>query len=158
MLDTQNPQLAPNEQRDEAAEKSVVVRRYIISIVFAIGFFVVISLALGLFAGPDETVTDSLASWVFHKLCDTFFIEAVIFLAAAGLLFCSRLGAYDAIAFGVRQAVGIMFKSPERMKYKDMYEYVQDKQQNRPEFKYLLWIGLVLIVLAIVCLVLYHVV
>lgn len=50
-----------------------------------------------------------------------------------------------------------MFRSPEKRKYKDLYEYKKAKDANRPEFRYLLWIGLVLLATAIVSLILTYV-
>ena len=99
---------------------------------------------------------NGLVAWTFGKIADALFVDAAFFLGAAGLLFCSRLGAYDTIAFGMRQAFGVMFKSPERLKYKNLYEYKQEKEKCRPEFKYLLWIGLALLALAVIALVVHY--
>ena len=108
--------------------------------------------------GPGENVAaKDIAAWYAGKFADVFFVDSALFLGAAGLLFCDRHGAYDTIAYGVREAIGVMFRSPEKRKYKDLYEYKKAKDANRPEFRYLLWIGLVLLVPAIVSLILTYV-
>lgn len=143
-------------ERDRIAERKMLVRRYVISVSVAVAFFFVIAYAVGLFTNTGNLGGKQLGAWVCGKIADALFVDAAFFLGAAGLLFCSRLGAYDTIAFGMRQAFGVMFKSPERLKYKNLYEYKQEKEKCRPEFKYLLWIGLALLALAVIALVVHY--
>lgn len=143
-------------ERDRIAERKMLVRRYVISVSVAVAFFFVIAYAVGLFTNTGNLGGKQLGAWVCGKIADALFVDAAFFLGAAGLLFCSRLGAYDTIAFGLRQAFGVMFKAPEHRKYKDLYEYKQAKNENRPEFKYLLWIGLALLALAVIALVVHY--
>lgn len=163
MPEKQNEQELTTPQEVEAlrkktADRSSLIKRYSFSIAFAVVFFVVIAFALGLFGGPGEGVAaKDVAAWYAGKFADVFFVDSALFLGAAGLLFCDRHGAYDTIAYGVREAIGVMFRSPEKRKYKDLYEYKKAKDANRPEFRYLLWIGLVLLVPAIVSLILTYV-
>lgn len=145
-----------DKERNRISERKMLVRRYVISVSVAVAFFFVIAYAVGLFTNTGNLGGKQLGAWVCGKISDSFFIDAAIFLGAAGLLFCSRLGAYDTIAFGLRQAFGVMFKAPEHRKYKDLYEYKQAKNENRPEFKYLLWIGLALLALAVIALVVHY--
>lgn len=145
-----------DKERNRISERKMLVRRYVISVSVAVAFFFVIAYAVGLFTNTGNLGGKQLCAWVCGKISDAFFIDAAIFLGAAGLLFCSRLGAYDTIAFGLRQAFGVMFKAPEHRKYKDLYEYKQAKNENRPEFKYLLWIGLALLALAVIALVVHY--
>ena len=145
-----------DKERNRIAERKMLVRRYVISVSVAVAFFFVIAYAVGLFTNTGNLGGKRLGAWVCGKISDACFIDAAIFLGAAGLLFCSRLGAYDTIAFGLRQAFGVMFKAPEHRKYKDLYEYKQAKNENRPEFKYLLWIGLALLALAVIALVVHY--
>lgn len=145
-----------DKERNRIAERKMLVRRYVISVSVAVAFFFVIAYAVGLFTNTGNLGGKQLGAWVCGKISDAFFIDAAIFLGAAGLLFCSRLGAYDTIAFGMRQAFGVIFKSPERLKYKNLYEYKQEKEKCRPEFKYLLWIGLALLALAVIALVVHY--
>lgn len=145
-----------DKELNRIAERKMLVRRYVISVSVAVAFFFVIAYADGLFTNTGNLGGKQLGAWVCGKISDSFFIDAAIFLGAAGLLFCSRLGAYDTIAFGLRQAFGVMFKAPEHRKYKDLYEYKQAKNENRPEFKYLLWIGLALLALAVIALVVHY--
>lgn len=130
------------ETMRRAYERSSAWKRYLISSAIAIALAVLIAWAVGAFSveGDAETVTILR----LQKWCDAFFIDGIVFLAMAGLLFCSSLGAYDTIAFGLRMAIGVMFRAPEKRKYKDLYEYKQDKAKSRPKFLYLLWIGLAL--------------
>ena len=143
-----------DKERNRIAERKMLVRRYVISVSVAVAFFFVIAYAVGLFTNTGNLGGKQLGAWVCGKISDAFFIDAAIFLGAAGLLFCSS--AYDTIAFGLRQAFGVMFKAPEHRKYKDLYEYKQAKNENRPEFKYLLWIGLALLALAVIALVVHY--
>lgn len=145
-----------DKERNRITERKMLVRRYVISVSVAVAFFFVIAYAVGLFTNTGNLGGKQLGAWVCGKISDALFIDAAIFLGAAGLLFCSRLGAYDTIAFGLRQAFGVMFKAPEHRKYKDLYEYKQAKNENRPEFKYLLWIGLALLALAVIALVVHY--
>lgn len=147
-----------NELREKTAKKKAVFVRYVVAISVAVAFFVIIGLIVGLFEGPKENVTtDVWFKWLLTKLVDVFFIDGAIFVCVGGLMFCDRHGAYDTIAYGVREAIGVMFRSPEKRKYKDLYEYKKAKDANRPEFGYLLWIGLALLVPAIVSLILTYV-
>lgn len=143
-------------ERDRIAERKRVICRYAVSSAVAVVFFFGIAYLMGLFTNVGNLTGNGLVAWTFGKIADALFVDAAFFLGAAGLLFCSRLGAYDTIAFGMRQAFGVMFKSPERLKYKNLYEYKQAKNENRHEFKYLLWIGLALLALAVIALVVHY--
>lgn len=139
-------------ERDRIAERKRVICRYAVSSAVAVVFFFGIAYLMGLFTNVGNLTGNGLVAWMFGKIADALFVDAAFFLGAAGLLFCSRLGAYDTIAFGMRQAFGVIFKSPERLKYKNLYEYKQEKEKCRPEFRYLLWIGLTLLALALIAL------
>lgn len=154
--------LSPDDSRvvvDEKASKSAVIKRYLIAIVISIGMLAVVLYSKGLFGKYDatkNTVDVNVTAWVFHILCDSFSITGVICCCIAGLFFCSNKGAYDGLFFGVRQAIGVMFKDPHKFKYKDLYEYKQAKAKKRVEFKYILWIGLVYLLAGIIFLVVYN--
>ena len=145
-----------DKERNRIAERKRVICRYAVSSAVAVVFFFGIAYLMGLFTNAGNLTGNGLVAWIFGKIADALFVDAAFFLGAAGLLFCSRLGAYDTIAFGLRQAFGVMFKAPEHRKYKDLYEYKQAKNENRPEFKYLLWIGLALLALAVIALVVHY--
>lgn len=145
-----------DKERNRIAERKRVICRYAVSSAVAVVFFFGIAYLMGLFTNVGNLTGNGLVAWMFGKIADALFVDAAFFLGAAGLLFCSRLGAYDTIAFGMRQAFGVIFKSPERLKYKNLYEYKQAKDENRPEFKYLLWIGLALLALAVIALVVHY--
>lgn len=145
-----------DRERNRIAERKRVICRYAVSSAVAVVFFFGIAYLMGLFTNVGNLTGNGLVAWTFGKIADALFVDAAFFLGAAGLLFCSRLGAYDTIAFGLRQAFGVMLKSPERLKYKNLYEYKQAKNENRPEFKYLLWIGLALLALAVIALVVHY--
>ena len=145
-----------DKERNRIAERKRVICRYAVSSAVAVVFFFGIAYLMGLFTNVGNLTGNGLVAWTFGKIADALFVDAAFFLGAAGLLFCSRLGAYDTIAFGLRQAFGVMFKAPEHRKYKDLYEYKQAKNENRPEFKYLLWIGLALLALAVIALVVHY--
>lgn len=145
-----------DKERNRIAERKRVICRYAVSSAVAVVFFFGIAYLMGLFTNVGNLTGNGLVAWTFAKIADALFVDAAFFLGAAGLLFCSRLGAYDTIAFGMRQAFGVMFKAPEHRKYKDLYEYKQAKNENRPEFKYLLWIGLALLALAVIALVVHY--
>lgn len=145
-----------DKERNRIAERKRVICRYAVSSAVAVVFFFGIAYLIGLFTNVGNLTGNGLVAWMFGKIADALFVDAAFFLGAAGLLFCSRLGAYDTIAFGLRQAFGVMFKAPEHRKYKDLYEYKQAKNENRPEFKYLLWIGLALLALAVIALVVHY--
>ncbi len=130
------------ETMRRAYERSSAWKRYLISSAIAIALAVLIAWAVGAFS--VESDAENVTVLRLQKWCDAFFIDGIVFLAMAGLLFCGSLGAYDTIAFGLRMAIGVMFRAPEKRKYKDLYEYKQDKAKSRPKFLYLLWIGLVL--------------
>lgn len=153
--------LSPDDSRvvvDEKASKSAVIKRYLIAVAVSLGMLLVVLYSKGIFGKYDattNTVDFNVTAWVFHILCDSFSITGVICCCIAGLIFCSNKGAYDGLFFGVRQAVGVMFKDPSKLKYKDLYEYKQAKAKNRAEFKYMLWIGLAYLLVGIIFLVLY---
>ena len=136
------------ETMRRAYERSSAWKRYLISSAIAIALAVLIAWAVGAFS--VESDAENVTILRLQKWCDAFFIDGIVFLAMAGLLFCSSLGAYDTIAFGLRMAIGVMFRAPEKRKYKDLYEYKQDKAKSRPKFLYLLWIGLVLFAVSLV--------
>ena len=88
-----------DKERNRIAERKMLVRRYVISVSVAVAFFFVIAYAVGLFTNTGNLGGKQLGAWVCGKISDSFFIDAAIFLGAAGLLFCSRLGAYDCVRF-----------------------------------------------------------
>lgn len=143
---------------DKGQKKAFLLRRYLISAGIAVIFFFVIGWLQGLFGQYDPT-TDiydlSAKAWLLHKISDAFVTDGVLFICCGGLVFCSRNGAYDSLSYGVRQALGVMFKRPENMKYKDLYEYKQSRKDVKPDFWYLIFIGLALVLVGVVFLILY---
>lgn len=143
-----------NRQREEdaqkASERTSAIWRYAIASTVAVVLAVLIALAVGAFGSAEGTTSMEQTVWRLQKWCDAVFVDSIVFLAMCGLLFCSSLGAYDTIAYGLRMAIGVMFRAPEKRKYKDLYDYKQDKAKHRPKFLYLLWIGLGLLAIALV--------
>lgn len=149
-MDLQQRNLEPDEE-EKKTEQKFLLKRYLFSCSVAAVLVVAVCLINGLFSATDFPSATAKAVWVLTKLYDAFGIVGLIFVCLAGLLFCSRNGAYDMFAFGFRQTLGHFFlREEERKKYKDIHEYRAAKEKKRPEFRYLLWVGIALMAIAAV--------
>lgn len=136
---------------EKQIKRQKILRRYISASIVALILIVVISYFNGLFDGGDFSSATVKAKWALLKLFDIFGIVGLIYVFVAGLVFCSRHGAYDIFAFGFRQTLGHFFLSAaDRAKYKSFDDYKKAQEEKRPAFAYLLWIGLALLVLAVI--------
>lgn len=136
---------------EKKIKRQKILRRYISASVVALILIVVISYFSGLFDGGDFSSATIKAKWLLLKLFDIFGIVGLVYVFVAGLVFCARQGAYDIFAFGFRQTLGHFFLSAaDRAKYKDFADYKKAQEEKRPAFAYLLWIGLALLVLAVI--------
>ena len=158
---TNQPLVDTRVEIDEKVAKRAIVKRYVIAILISLCLFAIVLYGQGIFDGSDaenDEVNHNATAWAFLKLTNAFSIMGVLCCCFGGLIFCSSKGAYDTLFFGVRQALGVMFKNPKDLRYKDLYEYKQAKAQNRPNFKYLFWIGLGYLAVGVIFLVLYKIV
>lgn len=119
-------------------------------ITFAIGAVAVVIIisALGIYDEQSVTV-------VMGTLSDAFFATGG-FLAGIGLLvFASNGGAFYMLGYAVRRFFDL-FRRGVKGKYKDFYEYTEDKDKNKHGFAFILIVGLFYIAVAAVFLILYY--
>lgn len=82
---------------------------------------------------------------------------AGVFVFCAGLLvFASNHGAFDIFSYGIMFTVSLMFKNPDKEKYKDYFDYTEKKHAKKAKFGYILIVGGVYLFIAAVLTVIYE--
>ena len=94
-----------------------------------------------------------------RRLCDGFFVPAVVLLGLGGIKFVRNEGAFDVAGYGLINTVYTMLPMlrPEQYRHRDetMEEYRQRKEEKRRSAAPELRAGLVFLVLSVIMLVIY---
>lgn len=124
-----------------------------IIILLALGIFFTICGVKGVF-GKGLSQKES-----FRYVCDGFFVAGIVELGVAGIIWCSDLGAFDGIRYGVTSLFRLHFSTKKMdWKQKESFSDYKDRihqNKNNSLTKYLAIIGGVFFVLSIVFLILY---
>lgn len=99
--------------------------------------------------------TQTAPSIIFHILCDSFFVVAVVLLAAGLLIFSSNEGTFDILAYGMSSFIGA-FRKNHIKKYETFYDYRESRQDKKVKFGFLLICGLVFMAVAFLMYFLYR--
>ena len=86
--------------------------------------------------------------------CDAFFIGGFTFFAVGGLSFVNKQGGYDMFSYSAYYIFKSIGSADKNRKYRDYKEYIDKKSSLRSQnkFSYLpfIFIGLILIIIAII--------
>lgn len=93
---------------------------------------------------------------VMRILSDSCFLSGILLAGLGLLIVASNGGAFDMLAYAVRVFFLRFKRDINKRKYKDFYEYREEKKGEKRSMAFLLIVGLVFIALAILFLVLYY--
>lgn len=122
---------------------------------------ILINLALGLVIVIAVTVLSWSSEYpLVHKLCDAFFVAAVLLLGFGGLKAVRNAGSFDMISYGIKSALYITLpwmksNSPLERKDEDFAAYKERKREERKPAADLLIAGSVYLGLASILLIIY---
>lgn len=125
------------------------VRNYLTVSGIAILFVVVVLFLKETFSAgqPERLVRD---------LCDAFFISAVFIAGVGGLFWAASFGTFDIFGYSIGLTFDAAFSFKKNWKKKeDFYEYKVRKGAKRAEYRHLLIIGGVMLVIAMYALLMY---
>lgn len=121
---------------------------YIISALAGIAVFIIIICVKKIWNADGTYV-------VMQILSDGFFVPGV-FLAGAGLIiFASNGGAFDMLAYAIIRLFDLFKKDVRNKKYKDYYEYREARKGKKRGLAFMLIVGCVFIILAVIFLIVY---
>ena len=132
-------------------------------ITFAVGFVIVLAMAMS-----RDVFGQSSAADVWEILCDGCFLAAVLLVCIGLMTFVSSEGMFDILSYGMLCFIGL-FKKQERKPVKaptlpggnneeegelkkGFFEYKQSKVGTRNSQWYLVFVGLIYLAAAFVCL------
>ncbi len=113
----------------------------------------IIAFAIMYWRGIFEAQT---AQEVMMTICDGFFVVGLLYAGFGLLLYAAHEGTLDIITYGLRSVLYLFapFKNRDEGGY---YEYKMKKKERRKEVPFfILWIGIVFILISVVFLVLYE--
>lgn len=122
---------------------------YIITSAF--GLFVAAMILVGL-----GTFTQTSKSVIFGDLADAFFVPGVVILGIGLLLFASNGGAFDMLRYSVIKLFTLFRRDLTKVKYRTFYDYRKAQSEHKRSFLYMLVVGAVFLVLAVVFFILYR--
>lgn len=127
--------------------------KYLITSV--IGLLVVLAIILS-----KDVFGQTDAKAVMQILSDGFLVPGVLLAGVGLLIFASNGGAFDMLAYGFRLLfVGLqnLFRKDKiEKKYKDYYEYHESRSKSKISIAFMLIIGVVFILLAVIFLLCYN--
>lgn len=123
-------------------------------VVFAIGILIVLSMCFSS-DFSSQTRTDMM-----KILSNAFFIPGVIFTGLGALIFVSNMGYFNVFDYGIKQMISTRFTTKEkrkafRDKYPDLYTFNEEKKKEKAQFTFILFPGIIFILLAVLFTVLF---
>ena len=119
-----------------------------------------ISMAVGLAMGILTFLVNSQDSDILiRRLCDSFFVPAVMLLGYGGLVFCRNKGTFDVLTYGVKSVfhTHVPGASIGNARDESFREYQDRKTAKRKHPTGSLWAGLTYLALAVGSLILFYV-
>jgi len=113
----------------------------------------VVTLGIGLvivflFIAANKGFAGTLSTQeLMRVLSDGFFVSGILVCGCGLMMFVSSKGAFDSIAFGVKAAIRIIFKTDEGESY---YDYKQRKAEKTTSCMHLIVVGAVLLVVSVI--------
>lgn len=136
-------------------DRKSIVRIYV--------FAFVISLAVILLVcGLNGLLTEEKYPQERAKVCcDAFFVAATCMLGFGALGWSSTKGAFDGLGYSVSSMINLHRPSKSRMnweKHETYEEYTERKHKNDKDkrFMHVIYVGAAWLIVAIICLVVYH--
>lgn len=137
-------------------QKQFPLVKYAIILIIALALVLVI-------CGVNGLLTENKSPMETAKICcDAFFVAGAVILGLGALSWCKTKGAFDGIGFAVSSYLDLhRVNVKQRMtwqKKESFEEYVKRKHKKDGFKQYLpmLIVGALLIVVAVICLVVYH--
>lgn len=103
-----------------------------------------------------ETFSQTATDVIYKDLCDAFFVPGIMIAGFGLLTFASNGGSFDIIRYGLIKLFDLFKRDLTKVKYRSFYEYRKAQQENKRSFAFLLIVGCVFIVAAVVFLILYN--
>ena len=122
---------------------------YIITAVVGIIIFVIIICTKKIWNADETYVTMQIMS-------DACFVPGVLLGGIGLIIFASNGGAFDMLAYAVIRFFDLFKRDPRNKKYKDFYEYREAKKEKKRGMAFMLIVGAVFILLAVIFLIVYY--
>ena len=122
---------------------------YIITAIVGIIIFVIIICVKKIWS-EDETYA------VMRTLSDACFVPGVLLAGIGLIIFASNGGAFDMLAYAVIRFFDLFKRDVRNKKYKDFYEYREAKKDKKRGMAFMLLVGAVFILLAVIFLIAYY--
>ncbi len=102
------------------------------------------------------TFEQTRLSAIYRDLSDAFFASGAVTLCV-GLLICmNNGGAFRMLSYGFIRLIDRFRRDLTKVKYRTFYDYNEAKKDHKSEFLYLVIVGAVFVVVAVVFLLLYQ--
>lgn len=121
---------------------------YIISAVVGIAVFIIIICVKKIWNADSPYVAAQILS-------DGFFVPGVLLAGAGLIIFASNGGAFDMLAYAIIRLFDLFKKDVRNRKYKDYYEYREARKGKKRGLAFMLIVGSVFIILAVIFLIVY---
>ena len=92
---------------------------------------------------------------IFHILCDSFFVPAILITGMGALVFVSNEGAFDGLTYAVSSFVNI-FRKEKRENLATYYDYKQSKGERNHGFGFMLICGLLFLAVSLIMYLFYN--
>ena len=122
---------------------------YIISAVIGIAIFVSVICTQQIWNAADTAQTMQILS-------DAFLVPGVLLAGIGLIIFASNGGAFDMLVYAVIRFFDLFRRDARNKKYKDFYEYREAKKEKKRSNSFLLTVGAVFIVFAVIFLIVYE--
>ena len=93
---------------------------------------------------------------VMQILSDACFVPGVLLAGFGLIIVASNGGAFDMLAYAMIRFFDLFKRDPRNKKYKDYYEYSESKKDRKRRMSFMLIVGAVFIVLAVIFLIVYY--
>lgn len=136
-------------------EKKSTVKLYVFTIVVSLAVVLLVCGLNGLLTEKKD------AQETVRILCDAFFVAGVLIMGMGALSWSSTKGAFDGLGYSISSLINLHRPSKKRMswsKSETYEEYVERKHERdgKKQFRHLLFVGLAMIIVAVILLIVYH--
>ena len=121
---------------------------YIITSIVGIIIFIIIICVKAIWNAGETHI-------VMQILSDACFVPGVLLAGVGLIIFASNGGVFDMLTFAVIRIFDAFRKDCKNRKYKDYYEYREAKKDKKRSMAFMLIVGAIFIVLAVIFLIVY---
>lgn len=122
---------------------------YIISAAVGTLIFIIIILAKKIWTADETHV-------VMQILSDASLVPGILLAGVGLIIFASNGGAFDMLAYAVIRFFDLFRRDVKNKKYKDFYEYREAKKDKKRGMAFMLIVGAVFILIAVIFLIVYY--